>query len=224
MNGSRRKSDRAFRDRRSVAAGRRGLSPEARRDSNQPSVILRSWSGRSILNCRVGSGLCSLPPVEMRMLTGWFLVNILGPVALPVFGILPLALLPLGAGPLANVRLMATVKDGQLCWAVVAMSASTIYELWDAIEAHRQVPTWAGFALTAAIFIMLPAMLLAAGGAVFSTPLLHGAASGSASIPRWLRHYKVFVASLILTLVAAAVLTNLHFSISSETVQHSSNP
>lgn len=163
------------------------------------------------------------------MFTGWFLVNILGPVALPVFGILPLALLPMGAAPLANVRLMATLKDGQLCWAVVAMSASTIYELWDAVEAHKPMPSWAGIALTAAIFVMLPAMLLAAGGAVFSTPLIHtrgpDAVVRRRSVERfcgWAKHYRVFVASLVLTLIAAAILTNLHTSIATATDLRSS--
>lgn len=55
---------------------------------------------------------------ERMILTGWFLVNIVGPLLLPVVGILPLRLLPLGI-PSANLRLMTTVKDGQLCWAVM---------------------------------------------------------------------------------------------------------
>jgi|GEM_PF-1020832 hypothetical protein len=141
--------------------------------------------------------------------TGWFLVNILGPLLLPVFGIRPLRLLPLRAQP-ASLKMMTTVKDGQLCWAVIAMGASTIYELWQALVAHKEIPTWAGLALAAVILEMLPATILAAGGAVFSTPLLD---SPEAGLRDWVAHYRVFVGSAALTLIAATVYTNLHFSL-----------
>lgn len=148
------------------------------------------------------------------MFTGWFLVNILAPLLLPVVGILPLALLPIGPATLANVKIMATVKDGQLCWAVIAMGSSTIYELWDALALHRDVPTWAGFALAATIFVMLPAMILAAGGAVFSTPLLQS--GPQSTLVAWVSHYKVFVVSLLMTVISATLLTNIHFSLPTE--------
>jgi len=143
------------------------------------------------------------------VLTGWFFVNIVAPLLLPVVGILPLRLLPLGAHP-SGLLLMSTVKDGQLCWAVIAMGTSTIYELWVALEAHKQVPTWAGVALAGVILIMLPAMTVAAGGSVFSTPIRTTSARGFRA---WFLHYKVFVASVVMAAVAAFIYTELHFGI-----------
>jgi hypothetical protein len=48
-----------------------------------------------------------------NIFTGWFLINIIAPVALPVAGILVLWLLPLPAGT-PSLDVMTTVKDGQL--------------------------------------------------------------------------------------------------------------
>jgi hypothetical protein len=141
--------------------------------------------------------------------TGWFLVNIVAPLGLPILGLLALKLLPLPGAP-PTLRLMTTVKDGQLCWAVIAMGASTIYELWDAMAAHKNIPPWGGVAMAGVVFVMLPAMLLAAGGAVFSTPLLTTARAG---LRAWMTHYRVFVGSTIMTVIAAVTYTNLHFAL-----------
>jgi hypothetical protein len=62
------------------------------------------------------------------VLAGWFLVNILAPLLLPVLVILPLKPLHLPVPP-SRLRLMAAVKDGQLCWGAIGISASAIYEL-----------------------------------------------------------------------------------------------
>jgi hypothetical protein len=50
----------------------------------------------------------------VQMMTGWFVTNVLAPIILPVVGILPLMLVPLPTR--TQVRMMATVKDAQLCW------------------------------------------------------------------------------------------------------------
>jgi hypothetical protein len=136
--------------------------------------------------------------------SGWFLVNILGPTLLPVLGTLPFLLfsqrLPV---PRAVDLVMSTVKDGQMCWAVIAMGASTIYDLW---LAHGTVP-FGGAALAGAIVLMLQAMTIAAFGAVFNTPLLATAAAGAGA---WLSHYRVFVVSAGMVLCAAADYIYVH--------------
>jgi hypothetical protein len=138
--------------------------------------------------------------------SGWFLVNILAPVLLPVLGTLPFLLLahrlPV---PGAKALLMSTVKDGQLCWAVIAMSVSTIYELW---QAQGMVPQ-GGAALAGSIIVMLPASVVAAGGAVFSTPLL-AAPAGTAKA--WASHYRMFVGSAIMVALVAFDYAYVHVS------------
>ncbi len=142
-------------------------------------------------------------------IVGWFLVSIAMPLTLPALGILPLQLLPLPV-PIGRIRLMATVKDGQLCWAVVAMGASAIYELWHAVTVHRPLPSWSGIALSAIIVAMLAGMALASGGAVFSSPLLTTKAGG---LRAWAVHYRVFVGSVVLGAVVALAYTALHASL-----------
>ncbi len=105
---------------------------------------------------------------------------------------------------------MTPVKDGQLCWAVIAMGTSTLFELWAAVEKHKQMPTYGGLALGGTILVMLPAMLLGAGGAVFSTTLRTASGGGFWG---WIRHYKMFVASLIMAVIAAYTYTQMHFAI-----------
>jgi hypothetical protein len=140
---------------------------------------------------------------------GWFLVNIVGPLLLPVAGILPVRLLPLQSTP-DGPRLMTPVKDGQLCWATIAMAISSIYEIWKALVAHRELPPWGGVALAVAIVSMLPAMVIAAGGAAFNTRLLDASGEG---LGAWMAHYRVFVISAVLTAVSAAIDTSLHMAL-----------
>jgi hypothetical protein len=91
------------------------------------------------------------------------------------------------------------------------MGASGIYELWGAIEAHKPVPGWAGWAFGALILVMLSSMLVAAGGAAFSTPLLDSASGGAKA---WAKHYRLFVFSAVMTIGAAFLYTCIHFSLS----------
>ena len=56
---------------------------------------------------------------------GWFLLNIIAPIVLPVIGVVAIRLLPMGIDR-DGLHVMATVKDGQLCWAVIAMGAGAL--------------------------------------------------------------------------------------------------
>jgi len=135
---------------------------------------------------------------------GWFIVNVLAPLGLPLIAMLLLKLLPLPATVAPNTRLMATVKDGQFCWGVIAMGAATLYDSWGAVPSG-----WNGWLVGVQILAMLAAMLLAAGGAAFSTPLLTTPAGGFMA---WCQHYKTFVASVFLSIAAGFVYTVVHFA------------
>ena len=137
-------------------------------------------------------------------------MTILAPLVSPLIALLVLRLLPMPA-PLPSLKMMMAVKDGQWCWAVIAMGASAIYELWEAEESGNLVPGWAGWAIGGLIIVMLSAMLVAAGGAAFSTPLLATAAGG---VKAWAMHYRVFIGSIVMTVVAAFLYTIIHFSVS----------
>jgi hypothetical protein len=141
--------------------------------------------------------------------SGWFAVNILAPLFLPFIGLMALKLLPLGSGVSDNLRFMAIVKDGQLCWAAIAMGASSLYESWTALEANRQIS--GGGVLLLTCCMMLPAIILAAAGGVFSTPLLKAPSGG---FRKWCSHYKVFVGSSTLCTLTAIAYTYLHSQLS----------
>lgn len=93
---------------------------------------------------------------------------------------------------------------------MVALGASAIYELWRAITTHRPIPPWSGIALSVIICAMLAGMSLAAGGAVFSSPLL---TTQSGGLKAWAAHYRVFVASAVLSAVVAVAYALLHASL-----------
>jgi hypothetical protein len=105
---------------------------------------------------------------------------------------------------------MATVKDGQLYWAAIAMGAAMIFELWQALESHKALPSWTGTALAGVILAMLMSVDLAAGGSVFNTTVLTATAGG---MRPWLVHYRVFGGSAITSGVIVGAYTALHFAI-----------
>jgi len=74
----------------------------------------------------------------------------------------------------------------------------------------QAAPSLAGVALAGLILVMLPAMVVAAGGAVFSTAL---PTTPPQNVRAWIQHYKMFVGSAVMTVIAAATYTELHFSL-----------
>jgi len=128
---------------------------------------------------------------------GWLIVNVLIPVLLP-----PALLLVARTAPVARrLRLMDTLKDGQLCWFTITLSCATLYDLLQNDASRQRVP-WCTFAIIwMAVFALLSAVL-AVAAALEPTPLLDDAARwGSAA---WRRHYTVFVISVVF--MAAACL------------------
>ena len=173
-------------------------------------VAISRLNGSDRLEKRLQFRFAALAPGREERPTGWFVVNVVGPLLLPVFGILLFSLVPFP--PPTSVHAMAMVKDGQLCWAVIAMGASTMYEWWDAVEAHRNLPAWGGAAITGTLLVMLSAILVAAGGAVFSKPL-RPKPPPVRGLVAWIAYYKMFVGSAIMSLIAAFLYTNIHFSL-----------
>jgi hypothetical protein len=143
-------------------------------------------------------------------LNGWFWTNIVAPLGLPIAGLVPLKLLPLGPTVAPSVRFMAVVKDAQLCWGAVAMGASSFYEFWTAASGQNTSVAKVGVLLLLIFILTLMAMVLAAGASAFSTELLTKPAGG---LVAWCKHYTAFVGSLVLSSVSAAAYTALHFAL-----------
>jgi hypothetical protein len=108
------------------------------------------------------------------------------------------------------------VKDGQLCWSAVAMGAASLYETLTLLKAQPSSGVLAYLGLI--IGLMLISTVLAAGGAVFSTPLWALPAgtpvlSGGAKLRALCGHYKVFLGSFLICAATAFAYTVLHFGI-----------
>lgn len=129
----------------------------------------------------------------------WFWVTIVLPIFLPSIGAFLLKQLPIPGNP-PGLHMMSTVKDGQLGWAVVVMGASSAYEASSELKGP----------MIGAIVLMATGMLIAAGGAVFTTPLRSANAQATVS---WRSHYSVFVWSAYMTIAAALLFTFIHYGI-----------
>jgi hypothetical protein len=141
----------------------------------------------------------------------WFLVNIIVPFVVPVGGMALVMLLPLEDAVQEKLRLIGTVKDGQLCWGVVAVCAATLYELWPSESGNFIRAPWGGILAAGLIAMTASAAILAASGAVFTT----GFRTKTSGIG-WVRHYKVFTASLVLAALAGAAALMVHSATESE--------
>jgi|APGre2960657505_1045072.scaffolds.fasta_scaffold156392_1 hypothetical protein len=138
---------------------------------------------------------------------GWLVINILLPFFLPILGILPFKILPLPLG--VEVRLIALAKDGQWCWAAIAMGASALFEYLNASRENFATFPHSGSLLFLLSLMMFLAVVLAAGGAVFNTKYL----MAPYSLKAWVTHYKTLCGSLIVSVLTALLSSILHFVI-----------
>ncbi|WP_028100511.1 hypothetical protein [Pseudoduganella violaceinigra] len=141
---------------------------------------------------------------------GWFAINIL----LPVFG--PLALLFIAgkictpATPIASrIRILNTIKDGQLSWVAVALSANSSFELFVQWQSNIP-PAWAGPILFFNVLNLVLSGLLAVLGALF--PVLEPKVELD-SMAAWLLHYRLLCVSAFTFAIAAALLCIVHFAL-----------
>jgi len=138
---------------------------------------------------------------------GWLVINILLPFFLPLLGILPFKILPLPIG--VEVKFIALVKDGQLCWAAIAMGASALFEYLNASRENLAAFSYNGSLLFVLSLAMFLAVGLAAGGAIFNTEYL----KSPYSLKNWIRHYKTLIGSFIVSVLTAIFSSALHFVI-----------
>ena len=81
-------------------------------------------------------------------------------------------LMPLRKSDASKVTLMATVKDGQLCWGAVSFSAAAMYELHSETALMPGIArALSGWVTGGLVLILGMAAMAAAGGAIFTTEL-----------------------------------------------------
>ena len=141
---------------------------------------------------------------------GWFAINIL----LPIFA--PLALLFIAGKictpvePFASrIRILRTIKDGQLGWVAVVFSANSAYELFAHFQSSGP-PNWAGPALTLNVVILVISGMSAVLGALFP---VDESRKHPVSLKAWLQHYPNLCTSILEVIVAAFILYKVHVAL-----------
>lgn len=97
---------------------------------------------------------------------------------------------------------------------MIGMAVASLYEVLEAYRTRQAVPGWSTLGILVLLCLTCPAMVLAANGAVFPTPILRGSPfAGFRALRRWLVHYENFVASAVMALAAAILYACLHYQI-----------
>lgn len=137
---------------------------------------------------------------------GWLVINILIPIFLPIVGVIPFKILPLPSG--IQVRFLTLIKDGQWCWTSIAIGASSIHEIWNAATQHLLMPDHIGWHLFLLITLMMLGVVLAAGGAIFSTELTYQSSAFKA-----ISSYRNALCSFFIVFTTSLIALHFHHSL-----------
>jgi hypothetical protein len=137
---------------------------------------------------------------------GWLIVTVAIPVLLPVGLLLLVKMTPAGS----HLNLMDSLKDGQLSWFAITLSCSTFYDLIQN-DGSAQRLAWCGALIGGMAGIGLLSGVHAVAAALKPTPLLTTAPpAGQPQARVWIRHYRVFVISAGLSVLAAVASLAVH--------------
>jgi hypothetical protein len=140
-------------------------------------------------------------------LTDWHLVNLFVPTLLPLVFLSALFLFDLSKQDKLKANPLVAIKDGQMSWAGLGMCVSALYELRHPDPIVTVPEPWAVTVFWALIANLLILTLLAALAPVFTTP-----AKRPSGFWANLKHFRVLVASLLLTIVAGWLYADVHLT------------
>lgn len=141
---------------------------------------------------------------------GWFLVNIVLPVAVPAAFMLLARIGNLPPDAASRTSLLTLVQDGQLGWIALTFSSSCVYEVFSyLISGPRTSPIDAWLPSVAALAIGL----IVASGYMAALGVLYPARQRPSDDARGLRN-GLFVATAICLCAAAILQSVVHFYLS----------
>ena len=138
---------------------------------------------------------------------GWFTINILIPIFLPLLGVLPFKMMSLPEG--VEVRFISLVKDGQWCWTAICIGTSSLYELWIANSRGFVLSEFSGVLFYGVLLLIFTSIGAASGGAVFRTPRVQKCKG----YREWLSKYRLFVGSFVIVFLISYLSFVIHFSL-----------
>ena len=140
-------------------------------------------------------------------MTDWQLVHLFVPILLPVLFLCVLRLFPLHKAQKARANPLVAIKDGQLSWVGLGMCVNALYEFRHPAIGTVVSELWSTNTFWLTITLLLSHAVIAAYGPVFPTPK-----SRQAGFRHAITHYRVLVASALLTIGTAKLFSDVHFT------------
>ena len=137
----------------------------------------------------------------------WHFVNLFVPALLPLVFLAAFSLFDLSKTAKVRAHPLAAIKDGQLSWAGLGMCVNGLYELHHLPpEAVLNTP-WPTVAFWLMVAMMMLHAFIAALGPIFPTKRVQHLGFRKTAM-----HYRVLIASALLTLAAASVYSLIHLT------------
>jgi hypothetical protein len=137
----------------------------------------------------------------------WHLVNLFIPTLLPIVFLMAFFLFNLSSADRARAHPLNAIKDGQLSWAGLGMCVNGLYELLHP-SMNKVVPdAWSTNTFWLTIIVLLFHAFIAAAGPVFPTKKV-----GYIGFWATMKHYRVSIASIMLTIAAGWLYSDIHLT------------
>lgn len=137
----------------------------------------------------------------------WHLVNLFIPTLLPLVFLSAFFLFDLSKAEQARANPLVAIKDGQLSWAGLGMCVNGLYELQHPSPGLVISQHWVVNTFWLLMSVLLLHALIAAAGPVFPTKKCV-----YAGFWKTVRHYRVLLASTILTIAAGWICSDIHLT------------
>lgn len=137
----------------------------------------------------------------------WHLVNLFVPTLLPILFLSAFFLFDLSKKEKARANPLVAIKDGQLSWAGLGMCVNALYELRHPAAGKQISELWSTNTFWLTISVLVFHALIAAAGPVFPTRKI-----GYIGFWATLKHYRVLIASALLTLAAGWLYSDIHLT------------
>jgi hypothetical protein len=137
----------------------------------------------------------------------WHLVNLFVPTLLPLLFLSVLFLFNLTKAEKARANPLVAIKDGQLSWAGLGMCVNGLYELRHPAEGKAFTDLWSTNTFWLTVAVLVFHALIAAAGPVFPTRKI-----GYIGLLPTVKHYRVLLASALLTLAAGWLSSDIHLT------------
>ena len=142
---------------------------------------------------------------------GWFFVNIVLPVAVPLLFLLGAKLVDLDEPQASRAKLIRAVQDGQLGWVAIVFAAVCTYDLFAQIQDKSvSPPAWAELVLFISCVFLGISGFLATLGTLYP---VDNTKAKPVNCREWCSRYRMFLGTAAATVICAALLSLVHYTL-----------